>query len=108
MPIYTPHKDEVRDIIHNQGSFSLDSLETFEINWDPYDTNYTNTSASYEPNHAKRIAKIVQAATEPLLVSYFEKSSIALIFEKFEKYVIKHLATEKTKHFNIVICLTKI
>ncbi|GJY68900.1 benzoate carboxyl methyltransferase-like protein [Tanacetum coccineum] len=46
MLFYFAYSDEIRDIIHNQGSFSLDILESFEINLDPYDTDYENGKAS--------------------------------------------------------------
>ncbi|GJX69635.1 benzoate carboxyl methyltransferase-like protein [Tanacetum coccineum] len=46
MLFYFAYSDEIRDIIHNQGSFSLDILESFEINLDPYDTDYENVKAS--------------------------------------------------------------
>ncbi|GJR55108.1 retrovirus-related pol polyprotein from transposon TNT 1-94 [Tanacetum coccineum] len=46
VPLYYAYVDEIRDIIHNQGSVSLDILETFEINLDPYDTDYENMNVS--------------------------------------------------------------
>ncbi|GJT85722.1 benzoate carboxyl methyltransferase-like protein [Tanacetum coccineum] len=52
VPLYYAYADEIRDIIHNQGSISLDILETFEINLDPYDTDYENVNVSDgEPKH---------------------------------------------------------
>nr|GEX36923.1 S-adenosyl-L-methionine-dependent methyltransferases superfamily protein [Tanacetum cinerariifolium] len=60
MLLYCAYKDEISEIIHNQGSFSLDMLETFEINLDPYDTNYENVKVSDEPNHGKWDAKMLE------------------------------------------------
>ncbi|KAA8520356.1 hypothetical protein F0562_014612 [Nyssa sinensis] len=37
LPFYSPYKDEVKDIIHKEGSFNLDKLEVFEVNWDASD-----------------------------------------------------------------------
>ncbi|GJV82599.1 benzoate carboxyl methyltransferase-like protein [Tanacetum coccineum] len=66
MPVYRAYKDEISETIHNQGSFSLDMLETFEINLDPYDTNYENVKASGEPNHGEGAARTLRAVVEPM------------------------------------------
>ena len=104
IPIYNAYSDEIRDIIHNQGSFSLDILETFGVDMDPYGAGYENAKVSDEPiNHGKRAAKIMRAAIEPVLVTHFGNSAMDLLFKKLEKNVDEHLASETTKYFNIVI-----
>lgn len=108
VPMYNPCEDEVRGLIHKQGSFTLDTLESFEANWDPNDIKFANVKASDEPNFGKRIAKIVRAAAEPMLVTYFGNSAMDLVFQKFGKYMDEHLSTEKIKNFVLVISLTKI
>ncbi|MFS7931099.1 putative methyltransferase [Helianthus anomalus] len=75
------------------------------FNWDPQDTDYTNTNDS---KHGRNIAKHVRAVTEPLLTSHFGNSiNIDALFKKFEKHLAEHLANRKTRHLNIVISLTK-
>ncbi|PWA61718.1 SAM dependent carboxyl methyltransferase [Artemisia annua] len=108
VPMYTPYKDEVMDLIHKQGSFSLDLLESYEVNWDPYDTDYASVKVSDEPIHGKRVAKILRAAVEPMLITYFGNSAMDMVFQKFEKYVNEHLSSEKTKHYVILVSITKI
>ncbi|PWA48197.1 S-adenosyl-L-methionine-dependent methyltransferases superfamily protein [Artemisia annua] len=106
IPMYNPYKDEVRDLIHYQGSFSLDIFESFQINWDPYDPHYENSKST--GIHGKRVAKILRAVAEPMLVTHFGDSAMDFLFKKYETYVDLHLLTEKTKHFVIVISLTKV
>nr|GEV32354.1 phospholipase-like, aminotransferase-like mobile domain protein [Tanacetum cinerariifolium] len=92
---------EVIDIIHSQGSFSLDILETFGVDMDPYGAGYGNEKVSDEPiNHGKRAAKIMRAAIEPVLVTHYGNSAMDLLFKKLEKNV-DNLATETTKYFMI-------
>ncbi|GJZ56860.1 benzoate carboxyl methyltransferase-like protein [Tanacetum coccineum] len=59
-------EDEIRNIIQYEGSFSLDSLNVFEVNWDPNDSDYTNLNDSNEPSltHVKNAAKVERAYTE--------------------------------------------
>nr|QCP80351.1 methyltransferase 8 [Tanacetum cinerariifolium] len=105
MPVYRAYKDEISETIHNQGSFSLDMLETFEINLDPYDTNYENVlKASGEPNHGEGAAKTLRAVVEPMLVAHFGNSAMECVFKKLEERV----AIEKTRFFFILISLTRI
>ncbi|KAI3448995.1 hypothetical protein Pfo_005660, partial [Paulownia fortunei] len=33
VPMYTPYKQEVETVIHNEGSFSLDKLYVFRVRW---------------------------------------------------------------------------
>ncbi|KAL4564919.1 hypothetical protein LXL04_028995 [Taraxacum kok-saghyz] len=109
VPFYSPCEDEVRIVVHNEGSFSLDTLKTFQINWDPYDTDYKNMKDFDEPSHihAMTSAKVMRAVMEPLLTSHFGNSIIYVLFKNYEKRVAQHLATKKTRHFNIVMSLSR-
>ncbi|MFS8004793.1 putative methyltransferase [Helianthus anomalus] len=115
LPFYLPCEDELMNIIQDDGSFSLDSMDAYEVNWDPHDTDYTNMKdLNIEPNHThgknttkKNTAKVIRAITEPLLTYHFGSSIIDVLFKKYEKHVTKHLAINKTRQFTIVISLTK-
>nr|GEW13673.1 benzoate carboxyl methyltransferase [Tanacetum cinerariifolium] len=102
VPTYNLYKDAVTDLIHKEGSFSLDLLESYELNWDPYDTDYANVKVSDEPIHGKKVANVVRAAAEPMLIAHFGHSAMDFVFQKFETYVNEHLSTEKTKHHVII------
>ncbi|KAK1435713.1 hypothetical protein QVD17_01479 [Tagetes erecta] len=109
VPIYYPCDDEVTNVIQSEGSFSLESLTSFEGNWDPQDMDYKNLTDSCElsQTHGANTAKVVRAFTEPLLTSHFGKSIIDEVFEKYGKHVAQHLATNKTRFCNFVISLAK-
>ncbi|XP_076948725.1 putative jasmonic acid carboxyl methyltransferase 1 [Bidens hawaiensis] len=108
VPIYYPCEDGIRNVIQNEGSFFLESLTTFHVNWDPPDTDYINLNDSHEDStHGENTAKMVRAFTEPLLTSHFGESIINELFEKYKKHVAKHLINNKTRFFNFVISLTK-
>jgi hypothetical protein len=40
LPYYNPYEGEVREIIEMEGSFDINKLETFAINWDANDYDY--------------------------------------------------------------------
>ncbi|KAF5811863.1 putative methyltransferase [Helianthus annuus] len=109
VPIYYPCEDEVRNVIQNEGSFSLERSTTFHVNWDPQDMDYKNLNDFDGPSqiHGENTAKAVRAFTEPLLTSHFDKSIIDELFKKYKKHVAKHLCNTKTRFFNFVISLAK-
>ncbi|MFS7915573.1 putative salicylate carboxymethyltransferase [Helianthus anomalus] len=42
LPFYFPHGDELRRIIEEHRSFSLDDMDIFEVSWDPHDIECNN------------------------------------------------------------------
>ncbi|KAK3034291.1 hypothetical protein RJ639_034095 [Escallonia herrerae] len=106
IPLYTPYRDEVKDVIDEEGSFTLVRLETFEVNWDPRDNDMTEFVFD-KHDSGKMLAKTIRAVTEPLLISHFGNFRIDDLFERYAAHAAEHLAKEKTTYFNIVVSLTK-
>ncbi|KAA8520354.1 hypothetical protein F0562_014610 [Nyssa sinensis] len=107
LPYYTPYKDEVKAIIHKEGSFDLDKLEVFEVNWDASDKDDDKHFVLGKYRSGENVASRKRAVMEPLLASHFGDSIIDNLFMKCAKHVAEHLSMEKTKFFNVVISLTK-
>ncbi|WOH15546.1 hypothetical protein DCAR_0935088 [Daucus carota subsp. sativus] len=104
LPIYTPCTSELKAIIKSEGSFSLDRLETFEVNWDMQDEN---EKLKPEYSSGEFVAKTIRAVLEPLLASHFGNTLMDKLFEQYAKHVSEHLSKEKTNYFNIVVSLTR-
>ncbi|KAI3823332.1 hypothetical protein L1987_04767 [Smallanthus sonchifolius] len=110
LPFYYPHMDELRNIIEAQGSFSLDDMNIFELNWDQCDTDDTNMNEfTHEPihNHGEKTTKVIRAITEPLFTSHFGKSITDVLFKKLGKNVAEHRATKKPRHLSVFVSLIK-
>nr|XP_043619928.1 benzoate carboxyl methyltransferase-like [Erigeron canadensis] len=110
LPIYHPCQEEVRNVIQNEGSFSLDNLVVFRLNWDPNDNDFINTNDvnnETSQRHGENASKILRAVTEPLLTCRLKKSIIDEVYKRYGKLLAKHLAQKKTRHFNLSISLTK-
>ncbi|KAJ0605750.1 putative methyltransferase [Helianthus annuus] len=109
IPFYFPHEDELRNIIEADGSFSLDNMDVFELNWGEQD--YTNLNEhTHEPihNQGKNTARLIRSITESLFTSHFGNDIIDVLFKKCEKNAEEHhLATRKSRHLSVVISLTK-
>ena len=107
MPYYTPYKDEVKAIIQNEGSFNLDKLEEFEVDWDASDNSDEKHFVFDKYKSGKNVASCIRAISEPILASHFGDSIIDSLFTKYADNVADHLSRDKAKYFNIVISLTK-
>ncbi|KAI7754715.1 hypothetical protein M8C21_009475 [Ambrosia artemisiifolia] len=109
MPVYLPCEEEVRNIIEHEGSFSIEDMNFFKVNWDPHDTDYTNMNDSSELSqiHGENTSKLLRAIIEPLLISHFGNSIIDMLFKKFGKHengirqavpLLKHLIKGLANH----------
>ncbi|PWA94980.1 benzoate carboxyl methyltransferase [Artemisia annua] len=110
IPIYNPCEDEIKTIVENEGSFSLDSITTIRENWLPYDTEFTNMCAFKEFSHryGENAKKLVRDVMEPLLASHFGSSIIEKLFNNFAKHMSESLDIKKARHSNnIVISVIK-
>ncbi|KAE8702686.1 hypothetical protein F3Y22_tig00110482pilonHSYRG00642 [Hibiscus syriacus] len=63
VPYYTPKEQEVREIIKEEGSFNLDKIEVFEVNWD-FEDDYGNQSYVFEKNKS---GQMLQKPLEQLM-----------------------------------------
>lgn len=100
IPFYNPTVDEVKVIIETEGSFSLESLQTFE-----HDLEIQ--SSTNKDSMANMLAKGVRVVNEPMLIAHFGDRFMDKVFEKFAKKVAEHLSKEKLKFLNLVISLTR-
>lgn len=87
LPFYVPNEGEVREIVENEGSFEINKIETHEfplsytIKYDE-DGDYNEESRRLEVG--RKMANVIRAITEPLLVAHFGDTIIIdRIFDKF-------------------------
>ncbi|KAH0728731.1 hypothetical protein KY284_004596 [Solanum tuberosum] len=105
LPFYTPYKDEVENIVQMEGSFDVDTIKFFKVNWDERDNVNDDAYSS-----GKHIARTMRAVFEQMLVSHFQfgdNSIVDYLFERFAYHLASHLLVQKDNFFNIGISLTK-
>ncbi|KAL8145264.1 hypothetical protein AgCh_003454 [Apium graveolens] len=104
IPLYYPSVSELEALVESESSFSLDRIETFEVNWDTRDKDEITKSGE---SSGQFIAKICRAFSEPLLASHFGNTYMDKIFERYAVHTTHQLSKEKITSFNIVVSLTK-
>nr|GMD84084.1 salicylate carboxymethyltransferase-like [Ipomoea batatas] len=106
IPAYTPSLAEVKSLVENDGSFTIECLETFQIHWigDEYDND---DNIGNNNNAAYKVARGLRAVIEPILVSRFGEGIIEEVFHRCRKMIADFMSRGKTEYTNIIISLIK-
>ncbi|KAI9111265.1 hypothetical protein K1719_017677 [Acacia pycnantha] len=102
VPVYYPSSSELQLEIEKEGSFTLNHLEVFEVSWKAAcGEEHNDNSNGY------KVAQMIRAATEPLLVCHFGEAIIDDVFHRYQHIVADRMSKEKTVFLNLVVSLTK-
>ncbi|XAR64576.1 Salicylate carboxymethyltransferase [Bertholletia excelsa] len=103
-PLYKPHKEEVKGIIEDEKSWSLERTEVFDDNWDVIDGDNFGMD---EWKSANIVANTLKAITEPMLASHFGGTIVEDLFGKYAKHVADYLCLKKIENTSVVVSLRK-
>ncbi|XVE90990.1 hypothetical protein DITRI_Ditri20bG0119800 [Diplodiscus trichospermus] len=114
LPLYTPCKEEVAEIVEREGSFDINELKVFEVDADPLSGNELLGNKDIAFNIyvqiAKNAANAARAVTESILCSHFGDEIMDRLFTQFAARLADHLSDTKYvkgQVYNIAISLTK-
>ncbi|XP_031283850.1 salicylate carboxymethyltransferase-like [Pistacia vera] len=102
---YAPTAEEVKKVIEDEGSFTLERLETFMVDWDTY-ISKADCSLDTE-ERAAILATDMRAVGEPILSSQFGESIMDDLFMRFKRDVFGYMEAHECKFINLVISLTR-
>ncbi|KAK2452363.1 S-adenosyl-L-methionine:benzoic acid/salicylic acid carboxyl methyltransferase [Trifolium repens] len=108
-PYYAPCFEELKIEIEKEGSFMVNSYETYEIDWDDGMElqNDHDDLLGRKMSSGERVAKTIRAVVESMLESHFGSHIIDDLFQRYAKLVEDHLSKTRTKYINLVISLVK-
>ncbi|KAJ9189707.1 hypothetical protein P3X46_000965 [Hevea brasiliensis] len=104
LPCYAPAVEEARHVIHEEGSFTIEHLEIFEVGWD---ANIGKGNESDKNERGKYVAMSIIAVVEFILASHFGAEIIDGLFERFARKIEDYLQVEKGEYTSMVISMTK-
>ncbi|KAK7390449.1 hypothetical protein VNO78_25754 [Psophocarpus tetragonolobus] len=107
VPIYGPTMEEVRQIIEIEGSFTLQTLETFEMGWDFELEENVSDSVVDSKIRGEFIAKYIRSVYEPLLTAEFGNYIMDELFSRFAKKVSQLLEVDRLEYTNLVVSMKK-
>lgn len=112
-PYYAPCPEELESLIQKEGSFIINRLETFEIDWDGgisdkcfigNDKRWNN----FDPKlRGEGVSKTIRAVTESMLQSHFGADIMDQLFQRYSSIVGDHLSHTRAMYINLVISLIK-
>ncbi|XP_068639148.1 probable jasmonic acid carboxyl methyltransferase 2 [Aristolochia californica] len=108
VPYYSPSTEELTLEIEREGSFVLDHLEIFQVDWDA-------TERAAEQQHGtrtlltrgRRVAKTIRAVVESMLTDHFGHGVMNELFQRYEELVEEHLLRKNTQYSNFVLSLLR-
>ncbi|CAJ2672267.1 unnamed protein product [Trifolium pratense] len=106
-PAYHPNVQEVRQLIEEEGSFTLQNIKTLKMAWD---ANLEKDNVDYVVDSKMRgefIAKYHRAVYEPLLIAGFGENIMDELFSRFAKMIAQLIEIETLEFTNIVLFVTK-
>ncbi|PNX86943.1 jasmonate O-methyltransferase [Trifolium pratense] len=106
-PAYHPNVQEVRQLIEEEGSFTLQNIKTLKMAWD---ANLEKDNVDYVVDSKMRgefIAKYHRAVYEPLLIAGFGENIMDELFSRFAKMTAQLIEIETLEFTNIVLFVTK-
>ncbi|RWR73899.1 jasmonate O-methyltransferase isoform X2 [Cinnamomum micranthum f. kanehirae] len=113
-PFYSPSPEELESVIQGEGSFVLNRLQLYEVDWYPTDsdniiqTEITDTAEKQNSMGGNYVAKTIRAVVESMLQSHFGEGIMDDLFRRFGDIVGEYLSRKRGKYINFVISLTRI
>lgn len=104
-PYYAPCAEELRLEVQKEGSFIINRLEAFEIDWDGGGEDIHTTFSS--PSRGQRVAKTIRAVVESMLESHFGRDIMDELFKRYGEIVDDYLSKTRTKYINLVISMVR-
>lgn len=96
-PYYAPCAEEIKMEVEREGSFSIDMIEGFEIEWDG--------GSDDKQSRGRRVAKTIRAVVESMLESQFGRDIMDELFHRYAELVDDYLSKNTTKYTNLVISM---
>ncbi|KAL5173251.1 Salicylate carboxymethyltransferase [Glycine soja] len=104
IPQYTPSPSEVKLEVLKEGSFAINRLEVYEVNWDAFDDwnalEFESERADSLSDGGYNVAQCMRAVAEPMLVSHFGEAIIEEVFSRYQQILADRMSKEKTKFTN--------
>ncbi|XP_065869233.1 probable caffeine synthase MTL2 isoform X1 [Euphorbia lathyris] len=107
IPFNAPSKEQVRNLIEKEGSFSIKRIEEFKLSWDANVDDDGNIELTFDlGERAKYVSNYMRAAIEPMLATHFEDVIIDNLFYRFSLKVTDSLE-KGIGFFNYVVVSMK-
>ncbi|XP_012842814.1 PREDICTED: jasmonate O-methyltransferase [Erythranthe guttata] len=112
-PYYAPSPQEVRNVIVEEGSFSINHVEAFEVNWDEGSSACSDSACDKcdfeheKLSRGQRVAITIRAVVESMVESHFGREILDELFRRYGELVDDYFSKTVAKHINLVVSVTR-
>ncbi|XP_057452174.1 probable jasmonic acid carboxyl methyltransferase 2 [Lotus japonicus] len=107
MPLYCPTMEEVKQIIEEEGSFTIQTLKTIQISWNSHLPDDIDVSILDNKVRGDLISKSLRAVMEPLFSFSFGKDIMHELFTRFGRKISQIMEIETLQYTNLIMSITK-
>ncbi|CAO2166070.1 unnamed protein product [Urochloa humidicola] len=99
VPFYAPSVKEVEEEVRREGSFSLDYVQTYEINL---------SSSGDAKEDGRTVSMAIRAIQESMLSHHFGPDIVDALFHRYTELVTESMEREEVKSVQIGVVLTRL
>ncbi|KAL3538071.1 hypothetical protein ACH5RR_001437 [Cinchona calisaya] len=103
-PYYAPSMEEVKIQVEQEGSFMINSLKAFEVEWD---AGFPIENKPELSSRGRRVAKTIRAVVESMLESQFGRDIMDDLFVKYAELVDDYYSRAVPTYINLVMSVTR-
>ncbi|GAU44828.1 hypothetical protein TSUD_327100 [Trifolium subterraneum] len=101
-PAYYPTVEEVKQLIEEEGSFTLQTIKTFKMGWDANLEEDIVDDVVDSKMRGEFIAKYIRAVYEPLFIAEFGENIMDELFSRYAKMITELIEIETLEFINIL------
>ncbi|KAH0660076.1 hypothetical protein KY290_029626 [Solanum tuberosum] len=105
-PYYAPCPEEVKIAVENEGSFMIDRIETFEIEWDAR-VSSNSSEDKILLSRGQQVAKTIRAVVESMVENHFGNEIMDDLFSVYGDLVDDYIYKKKAVYVNLVVSLKR-
>ncbi|KAI3712868.1 hypothetical protein L1987_71436 [Smallanthus sonchifolius] len=112
LPQFTPSPTEIMNLVKMEGSFTIDHLEIFDVNWEAWKIMKNDNDASKmkeaDDGVGHGVAKAIRAGIESLVANHFGEAILDDVFMRYGKCITdKRSNKENQSLVSITVSLTR-
>ncbi|KAG5613356.1 hypothetical protein H5410_024637 [Solanum commersonii] len=105
-PYYAPCPEEVKIAVENEGSFMIDRIETFEIEWDA-SVSSNSSDEKILLSTGQQVAKTIRAVVESMVENHFGNEIMDDLFSVYGDLVDDYIYKKRAVYVNLVVSLKR-
>ncbi|KAK1301829.1 Jasmonate O-methyltransferase [Acorus calamus] len=102
-PYYSPSPEELNQVVQSEGSFTVDRLENFEVE---FNASLNGTDDNNE-SKGHRVAKSMRAVVEPMLDGHFGGKVMDDLFYRYGVHLQEYISQKRPKLTNLLVSMVR-